>query len=67
MTIKVCWIFFSAIDEEERESVSVTKVKGLRELNNLECTLNLEVTQAKCQRRRGFLRSENVFSFPPAV
>jgi hypothetical protein len=35
---------FSAIDKEKRESVSVTKVKGLRELNNLECTLNLKAT-----------------------
>jgi hypothetical protein len=35
---------FSAIDKEKRESVSITKIKGLRELNNLECTLNLEAT-----------------------
>jgi hypothetical protein len=39
---------FSAIDKEKREFVFVSKVKGLRELNNLECTLNLEVTQTKC-------------------
>ena len=53
---------FSAINKEKRESVS--KVKGLSELNNLECTLNLEATQAKCQHRQGFLGSKNVFSFP---
>ena len=55
---------FSAIDKEKRKSVSVSKVKGLRELNNLECTSNLEATQAKCQRRWGFLGSKNVL-FPP--
>jgi hypothetical protein len=58
---------FSTIDKEKREFVSVSKVKGLRELNNLKCTLNLEATQVKCQRRRGFLGSKNVFSFPPKV
>jgi hypothetical protein len=55
---------FSAIDKEKRESVSVSKVKGLRELNNLEYNLNLVATQAKCQRRRGFLGSKKVL-FPP--
>ena len=52
---------FSAIDKEKREFVYVSKVKGLRELNNL------EAPQAKCQHRWGFLRSKNVFSCPHKV
>jgi hypothetical protein len=43
--------------------VSTPKVKGLRELKNLDCTLS----PVKCQRRWGLSGSINDFSFPPEV
>jgi hypothetical protein len=43
--------------------VSTPKVRGMRELKNLDCTVSL----VKGQRRRGFLGSNNDFSFPPKV
>jgi hypothetical protein len=43
--------------------VSTPKVKGLRELKNLDCTLS----PVKCQRKRGFSGSDDDFSFPPKV
>ena len=46
---------FFAIDKEKSEFVSVSKIKGLRELKNLKCTLNLKATQEKCQRQWDFL------------
>jgi hypothetical protein len=51
-------------DFEKRKqfaNVSTPKVKGLRELKNLVCTLSL----VKCQRRRGFSGLDDDFSFPP--
>jgi hypothetical protein len=43
--------------------VSTPKVRGMRELKNLDCT----VSPVKGQRRWGFLGSNNDFSFPPEV
>jgi hypothetical protein len=43
--------------------VSTPKVRGMRELKNLDCTVSL----VKGQHRRGFLGSNNDFSFPPEV
>jgi hypothetical protein len=43
--------------------VSSPKVKGMRELKNLDCTISL----VKCQHLRGFSGSKNTFSFPPEV
>jgi hypothetical protein len=43
--------------------VSTPKIKGIRKLKNLDCTVSL----VKGQRRRGFLGSNNDFSFPPEV
>ena len=55
---------FSVIDKGEPIiDVSAPKVKGMRELKNLECSISL----VKCQRRREFFGSKNVFSFPPRV
>jgi hypothetical protein len=61
----------SEIEKEKRE-LAAPKVKGKRELKNLECSLNFEASgkrssQAKCQRRQGSLGSKNVLSFPPEV
>jgi hypothetical protein len=61
----------SGIEKEKRELVA-PKVKGKRELKNLEYSLNIEAScqrssQAKCQRTRGFLRYKNAFSFPLEV
>jgi hypothetical protein len=58
--------------DKEREhfiDVSTLKVKGKRELKNLECSINFEVrgrrsSPTKCQRRRGFFGPKNVFFFP---
>jgi hypothetical protein len=53
-------------DYEKRKhsaEVSTPKVKGLRELKNLDCTLS----SVKCQRRRGFSGSDDDSSFPPEV
>jgi hypothetical protein len=55
---------FSAFDKRKPSvDVSTPKVKGLRELKNLDCTLS----PVKCQRRRGFSGSTNDFSFPLEV
>jgi hypothetical protein len=43
--------------------VSTPKVRGIRELKNLDCT----VSPVKGQRRQGFLGSNNDFFFPPEV
>ena len=51
--------------EEERETYT-TKVKGKRELKNLECSINYEALE-RCQRRQGCVGSKNAFSFPPEV
>jgi hypothetical protein len=58
--------------EKEKWKLATPKVKGKRELKNLECSFNVEASglrssQAKCQRRRGFLGSKNAYSFPPEV
>jgi hypothetical protein len=53
-------------DYEKRKhsaEVSTPKVKGLRELKILDCTLS----SVKCQRRRGFSGSDDDSSFPPEV
>jgi hypothetical protein len=52
-------------DKKLRDLVeaSVPKVKGMRELKNLDCT----ISPVKGQRRRGWLGSKNAFSFPPEV
>jgi hypothetical protein len=42
---------------------SVPKVKGMRELKNLDCI----ISPVKGQRRRGWLGSKNAFSFLPEV
>jgi hypothetical protein len=55
---------FSAFDKRKPSTnVSTSRVKGSRELKNLDYTLSL----VKCRRRRGFLGSKNAFSFPPEV
>jgi hypothetical protein len=47
---------FSTFDKRKPSvDVSTPKVKGLRELKNLDCTLS----PVKCQRRRSFSRSNN--------
>jgi hypothetical protein len=61
----------SKIEKEKRE-LAAPKVKGKREFKNLECSFNVEASgqrssQAKCQRRWGFLGSKNAYSFPPEV
>ena len=55
---------FSTFDKRKPSiDVSTPKVKGLRELKNLDCTLS----SVKSQCRRGFSRSNDDFSFPPEV
>jgi hypothetical protein len=61
----------SKIEKEKRELAN-PKVKGKRELKNLECSFNIEASgqrssQAKCRHRWGFLRSKNSYSFLPKV
>jgi hypothetical protein len=54
----------SALDRRKPSfDVSTSKVKGMRELKNLDCTLS----PVKCQRQRGFLGSKNAFYFPLEV
>ena len=53
---------------EKKRELAAPKVKGKRELKNLECSLNVETSgqrssQAKCQHRRGFLGSKIAYSF----
>ena len=74
MTRKVFRIFFAVIDKEREPiiDVSAQKVKGKKELKNLECSINFEArdwrsSPVNCQRRRGFYGFKNVFSFPPEV
>jgi hypothetical protein len=52
-------------DKKLRDLVvaSVPKVKGMRELKNLDYT----ISPVNGQRRQGWLRSKNAFSFPPEV
>ena len=55
---------FSTFDKRKPSTdVSTPKVKGMRELKNLDCTLS----SVKCQCRGGFLGSKNAFSFSPEV
>ena len=52
----------SALDKRKPSlDVSTPKVKGMRELKNLDCTLS----PVKCQRRQGFLWSKKRFLFSP--
>jgi hypothetical protein len=58
--------------EKEKWELAAPKVKGKRELKNLDCSLNFEASsrrssQAECQRWWGFLGSKNTFSFPLEV
>jgi hypothetical protein len=54
----------SAFDKRKPSiEVSTPKVKGLRELKNLDYTLS----PVKCQRRRGLSRFIDDLSFPPVV
>jgi hypothetical protein len=54
----------SAFDKRKPSvEVSTPKVKGLRELKNLDCTLS----PVKCQRRQGLSGSIDNLSFPPEV
>ena len=52
-------------DKKLRDLVEdiVPKVKGLRELKNLDCT----ISPVKGKRQRGWLGSKNAFSFPLEV
>jgi hypothetical protein len=52
-------------DKKLRDLVKapVPKVKGMRELKNLDCT----ISPVKGQWCRGWLGSKNAFSFPPKV
>ena len=55
---------FSVIDKREPVvEAFAPKVKGLRELKNLDCS----ISPVKGQRRWGWLGSKNAFSFPPEV
>ena len=40
--------------------MTASKVKGMRELKNLDCS----ISPVKCQRRRGFFGSQMFFPFP---
>jgi hypothetical protein len=62
---------FSIIEKEKRE-LAAPKVKGKRELKNLECPWNYKArgrrsSQATCLRRQGFVGSKYAFSFPLEV
>jgi hypothetical protein len=48
---------FSAMENKD------SKVKGLRELKSLDCT----ISPVKSQRRRGVVGSKNALSFPPEI
>jgi hypothetical protein len=52
-------------DKKLRDIVEATvpKVKGMRELKSLDCT----ISPVKGKRRRGWLGSKDAFSFPPEV
>ena len=55
---------FSVMDKREPIiGISASKVKGMRELKNLDCS----ISSVKCQRLQGFFGSTNVFSFLPEV
>jgi hypothetical protein len=60
---------FSNIEEERK--AYTPKVKGKRELKNLECSINYEargrLSPERCQRRRVCIGTKNAFSFPPEV
>ena len=60
---------FSNIKEERKPYTS--KVKGKRELNNLECSINYEARERpspkRCHHQRGCVGTKNAFSFPPEV
>jgi hypothetical protein len=59
---------FSKIEEWEPYT---TKVKGKRELKNLECSISYEarrrLSPKRCQHWRGCVGSKKAFSFPPEV
>ena len=65
VTRKVFLIFFSTI-EEERETYT-PKVKGKRELKNLECSINYEargrLSPERCQHRQGCVGTKIHFPF----
>jgi hypothetical protein len=55
---------FFVIDKRELVvEASAPKVKGMRELKNLDCS----ISPVKGQCQWGFLGSKNAFSFPPKV
>jgi hypothetical protein len=58
---------FSNIKKEWKPS----KVKGKRELKNLECSINYKARERsspeKCHCQRGCVGTKNAFSFPPEV
>jgi hypothetical protein len=60
---------FSNIEEERKAYTS--KVKGKRELNNLECSINYETRERpspeRCHRQWGCVGTKNAFSFLPEV
>jgi hypothetical protein len=60
--LRLSWV---GEDKKLRDIVkaSVSKVKGMRELKNLDCT----ISPVKGKRRRGWLGSKDAFSFPPEV
>jgi hypothetical protein len=59
---------FSKIEEERKPT---SKVKGMRERKNLECSLNYEarerLSSERCHRRRGCVGTKNACSDPPEV
>jgi hypothetical protein len=60
---------FSNIEEERK--AYTPKVKGKRELKNLNCSINYEaqgrLSPERCQRQRGCIGTKNAFSFPLEV
>jgi hypothetical protein len=59
---------FSKIKEERKPT---SKVKGKRELKNLECSINYEARERpspeRCHRQRGCVGTKNACSVPPEV
>ena len=66
---KILLNIFSNIEEERKPYTS--KVKGKRELKNLECSINYEARERpspeRCHRYRVCVGTKNAFSFPPVV
>jgi hypothetical protein len=63
--VPVLGLSWGGEDKKLRDLVEaiVPKVKGMRELKNLDCY----ISPVKGKRRWGWLGSKNVFSFPPEV